>query len=82
MEVSSDQPGVQFYTSNFMPDPAKNESPIIGKGGAKYWKHGAFCFETQKYPDSVNHPDFPTTILKPGETYSHEVVFTCGTCDD
>ncbi|XP_035773837.1 galactose mutarotase-like [Anopheles albimanus] len=99
MEVYSDQPGVQLYTSNFMPDPNKNirprsenaadyyevtrlepvvregdsVQPIRGKSGAKYFKHGAFCFETQNYPDAINHANFPSSVLNPGEQYVHEV---------
>lgn len=53
LEVYSNQPGVQFYTSNFLPE--KNNTGILGKNGAKYFKHGAFCLETQNYPDAVNH---------------------------
>lgn len=70
MEVYSDQPGVQLYTSNYMPDEHNDIYPagkkplakapnsaasIVGKGGARYNKHGAFCLETQKFPDAVNH---------------------------
>jgi len=51
LEVHSDQPGVQFYTANFLPD----KEPLPGKEGAKYFKHGAFCLETQNYPDAINH---------------------------
>ncbi|XP_043066938.1 galactose mutarotase [Drosophila bipectinata] len=78
LEVVSNQPGVQFYTSNFMPDVENGEAPISGKDGASYGKHGAFCLETQKFPDSVNHSNFPTTILRPGERYSHEVIYKFG----
>ena len=69
MIVQTTQPGVQFYTGNFLDGKTK------GKGGAVYNKHAAFCLETQHYPDSVNQPAFPTTILKPGETYSQMTVF-------
>ncbi|XP_037932389.1 galactose mutarotase-like, partial [Teleopsis dalmanni] len=78
LEIASNQPGVQFYTSNFMPDVT--EPPIEGKSGAKYHKHGAFCLETQKYPDAVNHPNFPSIILNPGEKYNHEVIYKFGVC--
>lgn len=54
MEVYSNQPGVQIYTANFLPDPAK-DSGVLGKEGKRYFKHGAICFETQNYPDAVNH---------------------------
>jgi aldose 1-epimerase len=62
MEIYSDQPGIQFYTANHL-------DKIAGRGGATYNKHQGFCLETQHYPDSPNQPDFPTTVLKPGETY-------------
>lgn len=50
MEVFSNQPGVQFYTANSFP-----ETGILGKDGKPYFKHGAFCLETQNYPDAINH---------------------------
>lgn len=78
LEIASNQPGVQFYTSNFLPNQAQGESPLPGKAGAAYAKHGAFCLETQKFPDSVNHDNFPTTILRPGEKYHHEVIYKFG----
>lgn len=92
LEVYSDQPGVQFYTSNYMPDNAdtihpegikklsspNRAEPIPGKAGVKYQKHGAFCLETQKYPDATNHPTFPNTILNPGETHCHVVAYKFG----
>src|SRR5262249_17801990 len=61
MEVLTTQPGVQFYTGNFL------DGSITGKGGRVYQKRSAFCLETQHFPDSPNHPEFPTTTLKPGE---------------
>jgi aldose 1-epimerase len=63
MEVMTDQPGLQFYTGNFL------DGTIHGKGGKVYGHRAAFCMETQHYPDSPNKPSFPTTELKPGETY-------------
>lgn len=78
MEVYSNQPGVQFYTSNFIPeDPKlykgnpKDLKALTGKGGVNYYKHAAFCFETQNYPDAINHSNFPKAVLYPGETYHH-----------
>jgi aldose 1-epimerase len=73
MEVYSNQEGVQFYTGSGLPDP-----PVVGKGGAQYQKLGAFCLETQKFPDAVNHDNFPSTIVNPGQVYSHDVVFQFG----
>ncbi|GAB0092840.1 Aldose 1-epimerase [Sergentomyia squamirostris] len=79
LEVYSDQPGVQFYTANFLPDPKDSAGPKLhGKGNGLYEKHGSFCFETQKFPDSVNNVNFPSTILKPGNTYRHVCVYKFG----
>ena len=64
----STQPGVQFYTSNFL------DGTLTGKGGVAYGQYHAFCLETQHFPDSVNHPQFPSTILRPGETYRQTTV--------
>lgn len=63
MEIYTDQPGVQFYTGNFL------DGTLTGKGGWKYVKHSALCLETQHFPDSINHKNFPTTVLRPGQTY-------------
>src|SRR5207244_2869366 len=63
LEVLTNEPGVQLYTGNFL------DGKLKGKGGAVYKKHAAFCLETQHYPDSVNHPNFPSVILKPGGTF-------------
>ncbi len=68
MEVSTTQPAVQFYVGNYL------DGSISG-GGKDYKKHYGFCLETQHYPDSPNHPDFPTTVLKPGETYKESTVY-------
>ena len=62
MEVYTTQPGVQLYTANFL------DGQVSG-GGVAYQKHHGFCLETQHYPDSPNRPDFPSTVLRPGETY-------------
>ena len=63
MEVTTDQPGIQFYTGNFL------DGTLKGKGGTVYGKHAGFCLETQHFPDSPNQPKFPSTVLKPGETF-------------
>ncbi|GBP13541.1 Aldose 1-epimerase [Eumeta japonica] len=76
MELHSDQPGVQFYTSNFLPAPA--DPALVGKGGVGYRRHGAFCLETQNYPDAVNRPHFPDVVLKPGDTYVHRIRYSFG----
>jgi aldose 1-epimerase len=62
LEIFTTEPGVQFYSGNFIPR-------VAGKGGRKYQPRCGFCLETQHYPDSPNHPDFPTTVLKPGQRY-------------
>jgi len=67
MEVWTTEPGVQLYTGNFLDN-------LKGKEGVTYNKHQAFCLETQHFPDSVNHPNFPSTILEPGQTYSQVTV--------
>jgi len=65
LQVLTTEPAVQFYTSNFL------DGSIKGKGGVAYPRNAALCLETQHYPDSPNHPDFPTTVLKPsGEFHS------------
>ncbi len=69
MEVHTTQPGAQFYTANHL------EGEIKGKAGAIYRFRSAYCFETQHYPDSPNQPSFPTTVLKPGETYRQSTMF-------
>jgi len=68
MEIFSDQPGVQFYSGNFL------DGTLRGKGGKSYPLHGGFCLETQHFPDSVNHPEFPSVILAPGETFRSTTV--------
>ncbi|CAL7952574.1 unnamed protein product [Xylocopa violacea] len=76
LEVFSNQPGVQFYTANFL--PADSSKGIRGKNGCRYFKHAAFCLETQNYPDAVNHKNFPNSILEPGEVYQHTVIYKFG----
>jgi aldose 1-epimerase len=69
MDVLSTEPGVQFYTGNFL------DGSITGKGGVVYRQYAALCLETQHFPDSINHPDFPSTVLKAGETYRSATVY-------
>jgi aldose 1-epimerase len=69
LEVSTTQPGVQFYTGNFL------DGTVTGKQGHVYKRRYGFCLETQHFPDSPNHADFPSTILKPGETFKSKTVF-------
>lgn len=69
MEVYTTQPGVQFYTGNFL------NGSITGRGGKVYKKNYGFCLETQHFPDSPNQSKFPSTILRPGETYNHTTIY-------
>jgi aldose 1-epimerase len=71
MRVSTDQPGVQFYTANYLKD-------VTGKGGRIYGKHAGLCLETQHFPDSPNRPGFPSTILRPGDTFRSTTVHWFG----
>ena len=73
MEVLTEEPGVQFYSGNFL------DGHHIGKGGAAYERRSGFCFETQHFPDSPNQPGFPSTVLNPGETYSTATVYRFAT---
>jgi aldose 1-epimerase len=70
MEVWTTEPGIQFYSGNFLDGKLTNT-----KNGQKYVKHAALCLETQHYPDSPNQPTFPNTILKPGETYKQTTIY-------
>ena len=69
LEIFTTQPGLQFYSGNFL------DGSILGKGGHAYEKHSGCCFETQHFPDSPNHPNFPSTVLSPGEEYLHTTIF-------
>ena len=75
LEVLTTEPGLQFYTGNFL------DGSNIGKGGAPYNHYDGFCLEAQKFPDSVNHPEWKdksSTILKPGETYKQTTIYKFG----
>jgi aldose 1-epimerase len=69
MEVWTDQPAIQLYTGNFL------DGTVVGKGGHAYGKHDAFCLETQHFPDSPNHPNFPSTVLEPGLVFRTVTVY-------
>jgi aldose 1-epimerase len=69
LEVFTTEPAVQFYSGNFL------DGTITGKHGHVYKQRNGFCLETQHYPDSPNHPDFPSTILRPGATFHSQTVF-------
>ncbi|MFF0339941.1 aldose epimerase family protein [Kribbella sp. NPDC004875] len=73
IEVHTDQPGVQFYSGNFL------DGTFLGIGNKAYRQGDAFAFETQHFPDSPNHANFPSTVLRPGETYKSTTVYNFGT---
>jgi aldose 1-epimerase len=73
LECFTTEPGLQFYTGNFL------DGSIHGKRGKVYGRRSAFTLETQHFPDSPNHPDFPSTELKPGETYHQTTIFKFST---
>ncbi|MBV9147209.1 MAG: galactose mutarotase [Acidobacteria bacterium] len=73
LTVLTTQPGVQFYSGNFL------DGKLKGKQGKIYPHRGGLCLETQHFPDSPNHPQFPSTLLRPGERYQQETVFRFST---
>ena len=72
MEVRTTEPGIQLYTGNFL------DGTRAGKGGRPMPFRSALCLETQHFPDSINHPDFPSVILRPGEWFSSTTAFRFG----
>lgn len=73
MEVLTEEPGVQFYSGNFL------DGHHVGKGGVAYARRSGLCLETQHFPDSPNQPDFPPTVLRPGETYATATIYRFST---
>lgn len=71
LRVYTTEPGIQFYTGNFLDGKVKGK----GKGGIAYPRRGAICVETQHYPDSPNQPNYPSVVLRPGETYSSTCIY-------
>src|SRR5205085_2846481 len=72
MEVRTTEPGLQFYSGNFL------DGTNVGKGGAVYKQYNGFCMEAQKFPDSVNKPDWKdksNVVLRPGETYKQTTIY-------
>jgi aldose 1-epimerase len=69
LEVYTNQPGIQIYSGNFL------DGTITGKHGHVYQQHDGLALETQHFPDSPNHPDFPATILRPGETFQSRTMY-------
>lgn len=70
MEVKTDMPGIQFYAGNML------DGTMLGKCGQKYTARDGLCLETQYYPDSINHPNFPDSVLRAGEAYDFTTVYT------
>jgi len=68
LEVLTTEPGIQFYSGNFL------DGTLAGRGGVAYRQHMGLCLETQHFPDSVNHPNFPSYVLKAGETYTSHTI--------
>ena len=68
VEILTTQPGIQFYNGNFL------DGSLVGKGGVAYVKYAGLCLEPQHFPDAPNHPNFPSTILRPGEEYNQKTV--------
>jgi aldose 1-epimerase len=75
MQVFTDQPGLQLYTANFL------DGSLNGKSGKPYMKRSSLCLETQHFPDSPNQPEFPNTILRPGETYQTRTIYQFSVSD-
>lgn len=69
LEVLSTEPGLQFYSGNFL------DGTLTGKGGSVYNFRNGFCMEPQHFPDSPNHPNFPSVVLKPGQTYKNTIIY-------
>ena len=69
MEVYTTEPGLVFYTGNYLSEN------VVGRGGKPFTKQGAFCLETQHFPDSPNQPGFPNCILRPGETFKSQTIY-------
>jgi aldose 1-epimerase len=73
LEMYTTEPGVQFYTGNFL------DGSLRGAGGVVYRKHQGFCLEAQHFPDAVHHPHFPSIILRPGQTYRQTTIYKFAT---
>ncbi|HYH12750.1 MAG TPA: hypothetical protein VD789_10385, partial [Thermomicrobiales bacterium] len=73
LEVETTEPGVQLYTGNFL------DGTFAGASGQAYRQGDGFCLETQHFPDSPNKPDFPSTVLEPGDTYTSTTIYRFST---
>jgi aldose 1-epimerase len=69
LEVLTTEPGLQFYSGNFL------DGSVVGRGGERYGRRAGLCLETQHFPDSPHHPGFPSTVLRPGETHRSRTVY-------
>jgi aldose 1-epimerase len=69
LEMSTTEPGVQFYSGNFL------DGSLTGKGGIVYKQYHGFCLEAQHFPDSIHHPNFPSSVLEPGKTYTQTTIY-------
>jgi aldose 1-epimerase len=75
IDIRTTEPGMQFYSGNFL------DGSIRGKHGRQYVRHAGLCLETQHFPDSPNHPSFPSVVLNPGESFRSQTVYTFGVDD-
>ena len=73
LTVYTDEPGIQFYSGNFL------DGTMRGKNDKVYVQHAGLCLETQHYPDSPNKPEWPSTLLRPGDTYRSHTIFAFST---
>lgn len=69
LEILTTEPGIQFYSGNFL------DGTLIGRNGVAYEKYAGLCLEPQHFPDAPNHPNFPSTVLRPGEEYKHTSIY-------
>jgi aldose 1-epimerase len=76
LSILTDQPGIQFYSGNFL------DGTLVGTSHHMYRQGDAFALETQHFPDSPNHPNFPSTVLRPGQVYRTTTIYQLGTADD
>lgn len=75
MEITTTEPGVQFYTGNYL------DGTLAGTSGRTYRQGDGLALETQHFPDSPNHPNFPSTVLRPGEAFRSTTLYTFGVQD-
>ena len=73
LQILTTQPGMQFYSGNFL------DGSLVGKQGIVYHKYAGLCLEPQHFPDAPNHSNFPSTVLRPGEEYKQATVFRFST---